>query len=196
MTKVASRISVSELPMNFDRIKSPTSFSLCLGLALFVWTQLAHGQDTVETVDGRTATGKLATIDANGAVTGSGMEGLNLEQILSIRFEAGQSVPNVDDGVAITLIDGGSVVVRNPVMDGESIAFEAVAGVDSISMQSVGSLVFREMSGLRDAISGASTENDLVIVESGGGLAKADGCLLYTSPSPRDATLSRMPSSA
>ena len=27
-------------------------------------------------------------------------------------------------------------------------------------------------------------------------LAQADGCLLYTSPSPRDATLSRMPSSA
>ena len=25
---------------------------------------------------------------------------------------------------------------------------------------------------------------------------KVDGCLLYTSPSPRDATLSRMPSSA
>ena len=27
-------------------------------------------------------------------------------------------------------------------------------------------------------------------------LAESDGCLLYTSPSPRDATLSRMPSSA
>ena len=27
-------------------------------------------------------------------------------------------------------------------------------------------------------------------------LAQFDGCLLYTSPSPRDATLSRMPSSA
>ena len=26
--------------------------------------------------------------------------------------------------------------------------------------------------------------------------AKSDNCLLYTSPSPRDATLSRMPSSA
>ena len=26
--------------------------------------------------------------------------------------------------------------------------------------------------------------------------AKREGCLLYTSPSPRDATLSRMPSSA
>ena len=28
------------------------------------------------------------------------------------------------------------------------------------------------------------------------GVAKCDICLLYTSPSPRDATLSRMPSSA
>jgi len=27
-------------------------------------------------------------------------------------------------------------------------------------------------------------------------LTMIDGCLLYTSPSPRDATLSRMPSSA
>ena len=27
-------------------------------------------------------------------------------------------------------------------------------------------------------------------------IARAGGCLLYTSPSPRDATLSRMPSSA
>ena len=27
-------------------------------------------------------------------------------------------------------------------------------------------------------------------------LSKSSGCLLYTSPSPRDATLSRMPSSA
>ena len=29
-----------------------------------------------------------------------------------------------------------------------------------------------------------------------GGYGMSDGCLLYTSPSPRDATLSRMPSSA
>ena len=34
----------------------------------------------------------------------------------------------------------------------------------------------------------------MVIVEPGGEVRW--GCLLYTSPSPRDATLSRMPSSA
>ena len=37
-----------------------------------------------------------------------------------------------------------------------------------------------------------------VVVQAGGKLLNtlADNCLLYTSPSPRDATLSRMPSSA
>ena len=34
------------------------------------------------------------------------------------------------------------------------------------------------------------------MLESGDRLSWDDGCLLYTSPSPRDATLSRMPSSA
>ena len=49
----------------------------------------------------------------------------------------------------------------------------------------------------------ASTDSDLLLY--GRGLHAAElmvngltvsGCLLYTSPSPRDATLSRMPSSA
>ena len=37
---------------------------------------------------------------------------------------------------------------------------------------------------------------DTVQYENKGGAAGVIGCLLYTSPSPRDATLSRMPSSA
>ena len=36
----------------------------------------------------------------------------------------------------------------------------------------------------------------LQIKEQGGAAARVNDCLLYTSPSPRDATLSRMPSSA
>ena len=42
-------------------------------------------------------------------------------------------------------------------------------------------------------------KHDSVIIAGGGGgtlRAVIEGCLLYTSPSPRDATLSRMPSSA
>ena len=35
-----------------------------------------------------------------------------------------------------------------------------------------------------------------LIINTGNGTLTENGCLLYTSPSPRDATLSRMPSSA
>ena len=44
------------------------------------------------------------------------------------------------------------------------------------------------------------TKNDYDLIVIGGGpggyVAAIKACLLYTSPSPRDATLSRMPSSA
>ena len=52
---------------------------------------------------------------------------------------------------------------------------------------------------LIDAKNGTRT-NQTVSIKNGViqsiGSAKLDICLLYTSPSPRDATLSRMPSSA
>ena len=38
--------------------------------------------------------------------------------------------------------------------------------------------------------------SDKTIVDGLASIAPGEGCLLYTSPSPRDATLSRMPSSA
>ena len=40
------------------------------------------------------------------------------------------------------------------------------------------------------------TEGDLIVAYGAMRHGKKDICLLYTSPSPRDATLSRMPSSA
>ena len=41
----------------------------------------------------------------------------------------------------------------------------------------------------------AQTQDDLKLVDPGG-FKLCNGCLLYTSPSPRDRTRSRMPSSA
>ena len=40
------------------------------------------------------------------------------------------------------------------------------------------------------------THDGVLILEGGEGGRERESCLLYTSPSPRDATLSRMPSSA
>ena len=42
----------------------------------------------------------------------------------------------------------------------------------------------------------ATDELNDILAARGDNYAKTTGCLLYTSPSPRDATLSRMPSSA
>ena len=41
-----------------------------------------------------------------------------------------------------------------------------------------------------------TSEDVIKYDDEGGEVRQPDACLLYTSPSPRDATLSRMPSSA
>ena len=47
-----------------------------------------------------------------------------------------------------------------------------------------------------DAMTQGLQRSDLIIVAGRPAMGKTSICLLYTSPSPRDATLSRMPSSA
>ena len=42
----------------------------------------------------------------------------------------------------------------------------------------------------------ANVDSQNIMAQSGGKVAQANACLLYTSPSPRDGLLSRMPSSA
>ena len=46
------------------------------------------------------------------------------------------------------------------------------------------------------SLTGVTTSNDDVKLTAGGNLTLEEACLLYTSPSPRDRTRSRMPSSA
>ena len=59
-------------------------------------------------------------------------------------------------------------------------------------------VVVNDLGGARDGV-GTSSEaaREVVeLIEAAGGHAIAHGCLLYTSPSPRDRQKSRMPSSA
>ena len=53
----------------------------------------------------------------------------------------------------------------------------------------------RDINEVESALSGVSDTTNIIIEETRGS-RKARGCLLYTSPSPRDRTRSRMPSSA
>ena len=47
-----------------------------------------------------------------------------------------------------------------------------------------------------EAAKNAGAQGATISYAQGTGIRERMGCLLYTSPSPRDATLSRMPSSA
>ena len=80
-----------------------------------------------------------------------------------------------------------------------AVATTFIAGIEAIRTQKkalpIGSLT--QMGTIR---LGKRTEKRMPLIKDFVPLASLDalvfGCLLYTSPSPRDATLSRMPSSA
>ena len=78
---------------------------------------------------------------------------------------------------------------------GISLSFIVAERDLSIKLQAqIETELSRQAKILRKSISGLIDSGDLVALKS-----EADeyaSCLLYTSPSPRDATLSRMPSSA
>ena len=69
----------------------------------------------------------------------------------------------------------------NPFEDDGSSDCESVSGTSADSSQLGEDFVVNEHG-----------DNELILVAKG----EVSACLLYTSPSPRDATLSRMPSSA
>ena len=54
----------------------------------------------------------------------------------------------------------------------------------------------RFLAGDTSTVNSENFTEDVVVVTDQGDIVGIENCLLYTSPSPRDATLSRMPSSA
>ena len=86
-------------------------------------------------------------------------------------------------GIALTITNdmyvSGILTCTGSVTVGGTLTYEDVTNIDSV--------------GLITAQSGVRVTAGGLIVTSG---VSTFSCLLYTSPSPRDATLSRMPSSA
>ena len=74
----------------------------------------------------------------------------------------------------------------------DDVEFRQIIGVRKLDLRDVAAVE------LRDVLLDADLAGRLALLRARRlrDLAAADACLLYTSPSPRDATLSRMPSSA
>ena len=78
------------------------------------------------------------------------------------------------------------------------IAVAAAAAVVAMAVVALYGDVTTSMSGVRLGAtrSGGSGGSESAMAVGDEGMEDAEGCLLYTSPSPRDGLLSRMPSSA
>ena len=102
-------------------------------------------------------------------------------------YDFGDFISWVDDAVAENKIPGAAIAIvsREGIMHLQTWGKNNVAGSDLVTTDSV----FRIASMSKTF---AGTAMSLLVDQN----LQSWDCLLYTSPSPRDATLSRMPSSA
>ncbi|WP_157664999.1 NPCBM/NEW2 domain-containing protein [Mariniblastus fucicola] len=142
---------------------------------------------TVETISGQLCKGTLEAVDSDGSLLGKGgeggegFEGVNIEQVLSISTNRKSSPPT--GAVKLRLVDGGLLFVDDPKVDGETITFAKTAsGLDSISMQAVRAMVFRESNLIREAVAQPATDQDTVIVTKGTSVARVSGVLESLNP--------------
>ena len=95
------------------------------------------------------------------------------------------SPPPFDAGPAISICEGGSAQIGNTPVAGQSYLWSPSTGLDDPN-------IANPM--VTPSITAPGSQIYSVTITNGN--AGCITCLLYTSPSPRDATLSRMPSSA
>jgi hypothetical protein len=130
---------------------------------------------TIETIDGQTVSGNLVEVAADGELVGSGMGGLNIQQVLSIATKTAVQKSNAE--VQLVLVDGGELGISQPTIDGESMVFDSEVGVGSLSVSSVRAVLLRDNASIRNAIKKAEPDKDTVIVDSGESLAAVAGVL-------------------
>ena len=138
---------------------------------------IAQEKVLVETVAGKSVNGLLERVADDGALVGDGLEGINIQEVLSISTGKEISTPP-EANTQITLVDGGKLHASETTFEGESIRFPATAaGIDSISMQTVRSVAFKNSSLIQKALSRPSTDEDTVLVDRGESMASVSGVL-------------------
>ena len=164
---------------------------------------------------GATTLGALTDVDTTGAVnnkilkyngtswvvaddaTGGGGS-QNLFSTIAVSGQSSVSADSISD--TLTLVAGSNITITTD-SEGDSITF-ASSGSGSNTTYDLAAAA--DSGNAKITLSGSDSTNDDVILSAGGGITyavtgntiqitSANSCLLYTSPSPRDATLSRMP---
>ena len=126
-----------------------------------------------------------------GATSLTSPSGTNITASTALKTPA---IQFTDGDAAISIADGGGVTANNFSSTSVNIDGGAIDGITLGTNSAVTQAVIDNVN-IDGSTIGHTTDTDLMTVSSGL-LTVAGDCLLYTSPSPRDRFLSRMPSSA
>ena len=132
------------------------------------------------------------------SVQAQGAQGIKLADLIGhpVETDNGERLGNIEDfsidpangNLQFIVISIGSFLIENSLIAVEAKSLSKIANGDPLILRMEDLEVAHRFN--------ADNWPDAADVRVAGNSASADSCLLYTSPSPRDATLSRMPSSA
>ena len=137
-------------------------------------------------LEGSAASIGVAVVDSYDSYTAQGFGG-----VVSGHYDLLSGKGTVSPGADILIGAHGVAFVPNIKLGHDNINARFGYDVGGVFMYGIGGLIpVGDMGGISLSLDAGSTYGYGVAV------GQAVACLLYTSPSPRDATLSRMPSSA
>lgn len=135
------------------------------------------GPATIELVDGSTLDGSVDSISQTGKVSGEGLpDEMNFQEVLAIRTNR-KSQSSASMGVSLIPVSGGQVVVAAPQISEETVTFRSDVGIDTMPLQSVRAIVWKNSPSVAGSIKEPSTENDKVIVGTSDGERMVEGIL-------------------
>ena len=173
------------------RITSAGNVNQTIDADAIGFNQTAAGNHYIKNIVNANRTGANASILALHAHW-------NSKDVAAIKFRTGADTSNKDDGIiCFETSSANNITERLRITSDGKIGVGVAAPVGTFEIRDSKANLIVAKDGLT-AISNtdAHTTYDLIQLGAGGGLASYSTCLLYTSPSPRDRTRSRMPSSA
>lgn len=124
-------------------------------------------ESKISLLDGSEIQGEIRSIDENGTVTGDRLPaGLQLSDISSIDLTVKPQPANHAGRIAIGLVNGSRLLGNGLQVEGELLRFESAIGIDSLPLQVIRSIVWKDSELLKQQLNESLAAEDRVIVES------------------------------
>jgi hypothetical protein len=130
----------------------------------------------ISLLDGTEIQGRIRSIDEAGNVLGDRLPaGLQLSEISSIVMIGKPQTPSKAGRVAIGLVNGSKLLSNGVELEGEVLRFESAIGMDSLPLQVIRSIVWKDSELLKQQLDQSLTAEDRVIVQSSEGERMVQG---------------------